>query len=276
MPDPAATFTNTYAQNTARLSQRIGWGSPLYLIHKDITKTLESPNSINEVIDGTETEAQYSVILDVPTGARGFIPFIVLNAVVSASSAYPSEFKVTATVASGSNPLRYYFMGRAPFVPSDYTYNPFSAGMTNAVDPGSYGYWHGLGAWRLATSTGGTDNFVAYGDANNTAATPTGYSLPVANGAGTTRTYIANLLLGRAAGVGFENTQGISNYPVATNTLIQPSFTDDAGIIPLYGCDKITCIATQGSSAPTIVVGANMGSGTLTSVNAGLAVRFVS
>jgi len=273
MPDPAATFTNTYAQNTARFAQRTGWGSPLYLIHKDITKTLESPNSINEIIDGSETEAQYSVILDVPAGARGFIPFIVLNAVVSASTASPSEFKVTVTNSS-ANPLRYYFAGRVPAVPSDYTYNPYSSGMTNAVDPSTYGYWHNVGAWRLVTSAGGNDNFVAYGSADNAAATPAAYSLPVANSAGTTRTYIASLLNARVVNFGFENLAGITTYP-QQGTLAFPS-NDTAGYIPLCGVDKLTCYASTGASAPTVVVGANMGSGTLTSVNAGLAVRFVS
>lgn len=271
---PAATFSATSdASRNARLSQAISWGSPLYVIHKDITKTLESPNSINEIIDGTETEAQYSVILDVPNGARGFIPFIVLNAVVSASSAYPSEFKVTATNSSG-NPLRYYFAGRVPSWGSQYAYDPFTAGMTNAVDPATYGYWHNLGAWRLLTSSGGTDNFVAYPNADNTSATAAAYALPVANSAGTTRTYIASILNARSSLTGFENLVGITAYPQQTN--IAFPMIDSAGVIPLFGVDKLTCYASTGATAPTVTVSANMGVGTLTSVNAGLAVRFVS
>lgn len=271
---PAATFSATSdPSRNVRLSQTISWGSPLYVIHKDITRTLETPNSINEIIDGSEAEAQYSVILDVPSGARGFIPFIVFNAVVSASSAYPSEFKVTVTNSS-ANPLRYYFSGRVPSWGSLNSYDPFSSGMTNAVDPSTYGYWHNVGAWRLATSAGGTDNFVAYPHADNSSATAAAYTLPVANSAGTTRTYIASILNARSALVGFENLVGITAYPQQTN--IAFPMNDSAGVIPLLGVDKLTCYASTGATAPTVTVGANMGAGTLTSLNAGLAVRFVS
>ena len=276
MPDPAATFGKTAnpASNN-RLSQLAGWGSPLFVIHKDITKTLESPNSINEIINGDETEAQYSVVLDVPNGARGFIPFLVLNTLMSASTAYPNEFKVTVT-GTNTNPIRYFFYARSPIPSATNTYTPYSIGMTNAVNPGTYGYWHGLGAWRLNSSSTGVDNFVAYGDANNGSATPAGYSLPVADDLGTSRTYLANLLLGRASGQGFETFTNITNYPLLSSSLAQHAITPDVGIVPLYGCDKLTCFAAIGSAAPTIAVSANMGAGTLTSVSAGIAVRFVS
>jgi hypothetical protein len=274
MPDPAATFTNTFYPNSMpRQAMPAGWGSPLYLIHKDITKTLENPNSINEIIDGTETEAQYSVILNVPQGARGFIPFLVTNAVFTANTAKPSEFKVTVTNSSG-NPLRYYFFGRSPLAGSGYSYNPFDAAMTNTVDPSTYGYWHGIGAWRLVTSSGGTDNFVAYPSADNSSAVASAYALGVANTAGTSRTYVSSLLSGRASGYGFETLTGITNYPVQAS--IGFAMSDSAGYIPLCGVDKLTCFASTGSNAPTITPGVNLDTGTLSSVNMGLAVRFVS
>lgn len=273
MPDPAATFGKYDPSRQPRQAMRAGWGSPLYVIHKDITKTLESPNSINEIIDGTETEAQYSVILNVPTGARGFIPFIVLNCVFTASSAVVSEFKVTVTNSS-SNPLRYYFAGRVPVAATGYSYNPFDAGMTNAVDPSTYGYWHNVGAWRLITSGAGTDNFVAYGNADNSAATAAAYALPTANSAGTTRTFVSTLLSARAANYGFENLVGITTYPQQGS--IAFPMNDNAGYIPLCGVDKLTCYASTGASAPTVVVAASMATGTLSSINAGLAVRFVA
>ena len=275
MPDPAATFTNTNDPGrNVRLSQQISWGSPLYVIHKDITKTLESPNSINEIIDGNETEAQYSVVLDVPLGARGFVPFWVINGTFSASTAWPSEFKITCTVSAGTNPVRFFFFGRAPTWASDQTYSPYSTSMTSAPDPSTYGYWHGLAAVKLTTSTSGSDNFIAYGDANNTAATPSAYSLPVAASNGLTRTYIASCHNARVSSTtGLENLIGISSFPASASPA---GMTSDSGIIPLFGCDKLTCFGANTSTAPTITLGANMGSGQISNVSMGLAVRFVS
>jgi len=271
---PAATFSATGdASRNARLSQTISWGSPLYVIHKDITKTLESPNSINEIIDGNETEAQYSVILDVPVGARGFIPFWVLNCTFNASTAYPNEFKINV-VTTGTNPLRYHFIGRTPNWGSDNAYTPYSIGMTNAPDPSTYGYWHGLAAVRLTTATGGgSDNFIAYGTGDNTSATPSAYSIPVSSSNGLTRTYVPSCHNARASNVGLENLIGVTIYPATTTPA---GMTGDSGMIPLFGCDKLTCFGTWSGSAPTITAGANMGSGTLSSITAGLAVRFVS
>ena len=271
---PAHTFTNTNNPSTNnRLSQMTSWGSPLYIIHKDVTKTLESPNSINEIIDGTETEAQYSVILDVPNGARGFIPFWVLNATFSASTAYFNEAKVTVTVGAGTNPLRFFFHARTPTWESDKMYTPFSAAMTSAPDPSTYGYWHNVAAIRMSSSTTGSDNFIMYGDANNASAGPAGYSLPVASANALTRTFIVPAHNARASGVGLENLVGTTVY---TATAATTPFNSDAGTIPLFGCDKLTCFGAHSGTAPTIAVGANMGSGTISNISVGIGVRFVS
>lgn len=267
---PAATFSNfnTYGPKMIPAA----WGSPLYVIHKDITKTLEAPNSINEIINGNETEAQYSVILKVPGGARGFLPFWIINGTFSASTAWPAEFKVTVTVASGTDPLRWYFMGRVPSTTSDYTYNPFSISMTSAPDPGTIGYWHPLGAVRMSTSTVGSDNFIGYGNTNASAAA-SGYALPVAASNGLTRTYVVPTHLNRAGSTGLENLIGLTSYP---NSGAPANFAGDAGMVPLFGCDRLTCFGTHTSTAPTIAVGANMGSGTISNISIGLGVRFVA
>lgn len=263
---PATTFTNAL---------QTGNGSPLYIVQKDITKTLESPHSINEIIDGTETEAQYSNIVTVPQGARGFVPFVVANAVFSSAADYPTEMKVNVAVALGTNPLRFYFVGQSPIASEPYRYGPSDAGMANAVPPSTYGYWHALGAWRLASATGaGFDNFVGYMDANNTAATPQSFSLPTVNAAGTSRTFVFSAMYARAlTGPIFEYLTGAVTQPVTTGPYSGPTL--ESGMVPLMGVSKITCFGTQGASAPTVTVGMSMGSGTLTSINAGIGIRFV-
>lgn len=261
---PATNFTTAL---------QTGFGSPLYMLQTDVTKTLESPHSINEIIDGSETEAQYSNIVTVPQGARGFVPFLVANAVFNSSAAYPTEMKITVT-ASSANPLRFYFVGQTPIASTPYVYGPSDASMANAVEPTSYGYWHALGAWRLAAGLTATDNFVGYTDANNTGATPASFALPTANAAGTSRTFLFTTLYGRAlTGPIFEYLTGAVTQPVTTGPYPGPNV--DSGMVPLMGVSKITCFGTHGPAAPTIVVGMNMGSGTLTSINAGIGIRFV-
>ena len=262
---PATTFTNAL---------QTGFGSPLYMVHTDVTKTLESPHSINELINGNETEAQYSNIVSVPEGARGFVPFVVVNATFSSANDYPSELKINV-VATSANPLRFFFLGQIPQAAAALTYGPVQAGMANAVSTDTFGYWHALGAWRLAAATGGgADNFVGYLDANNTGALPSAFTLPTVNAAGTSRTYVISTLYGRAlTGPIFEYLCGAVTSPITTGPYSGP--TPESGMVPLYGVSKITCIGTHGSAAPTVTVGMNMGSGTLVSINAGIGIRFV-
>lgn len=273
---PAATFSNFDPSGPKMIPA--GWGSPLYVIHKDITKTLEDPNSINEIINGDETEAQYSVVLNVPSGARGFIPFFVLNYTVSASTAWMAEAYINCGTVSG-NPLRYYFMGRVPVVDSAYKYDPFSISMTSAPDPGTIGYWHPVGAVKLAASTAPsvTSNYFLQATANNGNSCASNYSLATASTDGLTRTNIVSTL---SAGAGTtspwtENLVGRSVYYAQTATNFG-LYGDMAGVIPLFGATKLTCFATSSSSAPVLTVNLSMGSGTASNVSCGLAVRFVA
>lgn len=270
---PAATFTQFDPATQPRHAMPSGWGSPLYVIHKDITKTMENPSSINELIDGSETEAQYSVLLNVPPGSRGFIPFWIMTGTVSATTAYMTEARITVTLAS-ANPLRYYFIGQTPAVQSTYAYGPSEAGLTGAFDVGTYGYWHPLAAIRLTSSSGGTANFFMYPNADNSSAVPAAFSLPTANSTGLSRTYVASALLNRSTNSpGFETLVASAQYPNATTN----NFTSDSQpYIPLCGVTKLTCMATAGPTAPTITTTYSMGSGTFTVQSQALGVRFVS
>ena len=259
---PATTFNNTL---------QTGYGSPLYIIQTDITKTLESPNSINEIIDGTEADAAYSNILKVPEGAIGFTPFLVVYATVSGSTTSLTELDFKVTTASG-NPLRYYFIGRIPEVSPPYRYGASDANLASALQPSSYGFWHGLGAWRLVTSTApGTSNFVMYGDANNLSAGPAAYSVPTASG--NDRQFVASLLFARA-NTGFETLLGLTSYPGSIST-VPSHVVSNSGVVPLLGCTHLTAFGAHSGTAPTIAITATATTGTITVNSTALAIRFI-
>jgi len=272
---PAATFGQYDSGRQPRLAMPAGWGSPLYVIHKDVTKTVEEPNTINEIITGSESDAQYSVILDVPPGSRGFIPFSILNYTVAATTDVFATSTLTVVGAS-TNPLRYMFVGRAPLATDIYAYDPSTATMTSAVAPGTTGYWHALGAWRLATSSGGTANIFNY-YSDNSAAAPANFGIAIAASNGLTRTSITSLLRGSSTAPVFETLTGQSVYAGSLSlTNANQAFGDNLPYIPLCGCDKLTCFAALGATAPTVTASITMATGTASSISVGLGVRFVS
>lgn len=263
MPDPASTFDNTL---------QTGYGSPLYIIQKDLTKTLESPNSINEIIDGDEVDAQYSNILKVPAGAIGFVPFLIVNATVSGSTTALVELTMTV-VASSANPLRYMFFGRTPETSPDYRYGAVEAGLASAIAPSTYGFWHGLGAWKQAAATGGgAANIIMYGDANNASAVPAAYSLPTASG--NNRQFVNSLLFARTSSTtGFETLVGMTTFPGNVSTV--NSAYSNAAVVPLLGCTHLTAFGTHSGTAPTITFSASASTGTITVNSTALGVRFI-
>lgn len=273
---PAATFGNYDPGRQPRHAMPAGWGSPLYVIHKDVTKTVEEPNTINEIITGSEADAQYSVILAVPPGARGFVPFSVLNYTVAAATDVFATATLTVVGAS-ANPLRYMFVGRTPLASDSYAYDPSTAAMTSAVAPGTTGYWHALGAYRLAAATGGgsANIFTYYSD--NSAAAPANYGIATAASNGLTRTVVTSLLRGSSTAPVFETLTGQSVYSGSLATSVPTgAFGDNLPYIPLCGCDRLTCFAALGTAAPTVTASITMSTGTASNISVGLAVRFVS
>lgn len=274
---PAHTFKETTVPGeTSRLATLSNHGSALYLIHKDVTKTLEEPNTINEILTGSEADAQYSVVLDVPGWARGFIPYSVLNYTVSAATDAFATANLQV-VGTSSNPLRFIFAGRIPNAPSEYTYNPSTAAMTSAVSPNTYGYWCAVGAWRLGANTGGgaANIFNYYSD--NSAGCPSNYGIATASDNGLTRTSIASLLRGSSTAPVFETLNGHSQYGGSLSGSNPHTLgTNDAPYIALCGVDKLTCFAALGTAAPTVTPSITMSIGTASNISVGLAVRFVS
>lgn len=275
---PAQTFKETTVPGeTSRLATLSNHGSALYVIHKDITRTMEEPNTINELITGTETEAQYSVVLNVPGWARGYIPYAIVNLTVASTSDAVSI--ATATVVStGTNPLRYHFLGRIPNAPTVYTYNASTASVTSAVDPSTYGYWCSTGAWRLSAATGGGSANIFMFNGENSGASPNSYGVATASSNGLQRSYVVSLLRGGSAAPTFETLLGHTKYggSLSTTNTDNGLPCDSAPYIPLLGCDQLTCVAIHGPTAPTVTAGVSMVSGTATNVSVCLAVRFVS
>jgi hypothetical protein len=280
MPDPAAAFSQFDPATQPRHALRSGWGSPLYMIHTDITKTLEVPNSINEIIDGSETEAQYSVLVGVPPGARYFVPYHVVNVNITSSpaaSAYPTRLPLTVTHASATF-LRYYFIGQIPKSSSPYSYGPVDAGMTSAVSDSTYGYWQALGSYRMTASSGGSTNHAYFDPSEGANAVPSFSAMSTNSDTGTTRTIIVPML------ANFGNTQYCetffnygTNIPQTSAGTMASSYAvpvEPDGLFPVYGCSRITCFATFGTTFGTIARSITMGVGTATIGSWGLGVRF--
>lgn len=272
---PATNFNLTaYPGEAARSVSTAGHGSPLFVIHKDVTKTLEEPNTINEIITGSEADAQYSVILNVPTWARGFIPYTIVNYTVALESNAIALANIQVVGAS-TNPLRYVFAGRIPNAPSEYSYNPVTAGMTSAVSPDTYGYWTALGALRLAAATGaGASNFIQF-YSDNSAASPNRFAIATASANGLQRTSIASAMFGNSgAAPCFETLSGHTTFGGTLGT--HPFAPLDSPYVALCGCDQLTCFAALGTAAPTVTASVTMATGAASNVTIGLGVRFVA
>jgi len=140
-----------------RLAMRAGWSSPLYIAHKDITKLLDHPNTMQEIINGTQTgsstdpETQYCVRLGVPSGARTVNLYWYAQVLLSASTG--SLDTVTLTLASSST-IRFNIYGRFPDAESTYAYTATNASLTNALALDSLGAWRTIGQIYMATGTG--------------------------------------------------------------------------------------------------------------------------
>jgi hypothetical protein len=276
---PAATFTQFDPATQPRHALRSGWGSPLYMIHKDITQTLENPNSINEIIDGSETEAQYSVVLSVPPGSRYMVPYHVVSLNITSSpaaSAWFTRLPLTITHASATF-LRYYFLGQIPTVASTYAYGPVEAAMTSAVAESTYGYWQTLGSYRLTASSGGATNHAFFDPSEGANAVPGFMGLPLASASGTTRTIVLPMVSN------FGNAQygeTLFNYgsPLPNTTAASAGIytqpVEPDGYIPTFGCSRVTCYGTFGSTAGTIARAVTMSVGTATIGSWGIGVRF--
>jgi hypothetical protein len=279
MPDPAATFSQFDPATQPRHAMQSGWGSPLYIIHKDIRQTMESPNTINEVIDGNETEAQYSVLVGVPPGARYFVPYHVVNLSVSVgtSTANFTYLGLTLTHASLTR-ARAVFYGRIRRAGSPYSYGPTDAGMTSAVSDATYGYWQALGAYVMTASSGGTLNYCVVDHSSTgtlTSIAPSTMFIATASADNLTRTVIGSMVHNVQGNNYLETPTGRITYPQDTTaSAMAIGAIAPEGAIPTYGCDTVTALVTGGSASPTIATTIQVSNGTISVSSWGIGVRF--
>jgi hypothetical protein len=277
---PAGSFSQFDPSTQPRQMMQSGWGSPLYIVHKDITQTMESPNNINEIITGSETEAQYSVVVQVPPGARYFVPFHVVNLAISSSPPENARFTylgLTLTHAS-LTVARAAFYGRFPRVRSGYTYGPTDAGMTSAVSDATYGYWQCLGAYRMTASSGGTLNYcmidMSLVSAGASIAPGTMF-LGTNSADNTTQTIVGSMLHNVGGNNYLETPTGRALYPQDTaSAALAVGVLDASGALPIYGCDAVTALVSGGSASPTITRSIQTAVGTIAISSWGIGVRF--
>lgn len=266
------SFTQFNGADYPRLSQRSTGNSALYMVQTDITKSITQPLDVNDIIDGTGNGA-YSIKTAIPAGSRGFIPYAVSTVAVGATTNQVTSVSATFTHASAT--LAYVmFLGRFRTQSGIYANDPYAAGLTNAVNPATYGYWKMLGRVHYTASSGGTAAVLHY--ENFAGQAPLAASIPTWGGSGNlNRTYVAPIAGGQVTG-GSATAQIASGQMVA-NTTAQTMSMIEHGIFPTHGCEELLCFLTFSSAtAGTIATSVTMGVGTGSVSSCGIGVSFYS
>jgi len=246
---PAATALNVFESGSqSRLATRASYSSPLYIAHKDLTKILEHPNTIQEVLNGTatggttDTETQYCVRLAVPGWSRTVCLYWYAQVLLSASTGYVTD--LTMTTASGSA-LRFNIYGRFPSNPSATSYTAVTAGLSNAIDLDSLGAWRIIGQVISATGTasGLTCTTAAIGNAP-------GLSATVHEVSSTRRVMIGHFGADARLALSASATPFSAWYTGSTSQ-VQPA--DSSFGFPLMGATEILVLpcASTGTPAPS-------------------------
>lgn len=153
MPTPAATFKSFDPGSFPRLSQQAEVRTGLYVLHKDWTKPILRPFSVQSIIDGDAANNAFSVNLAVPPGAN-HVCLHWLNQ-CDLSSAAASVSGVSAKIGTGlvtTHVLRLY--GQVAPGSSDDRFGPYEAGLANAVTVDSaYGFWRPLAGIALTVNS---------------------------------------------------------------------------------------------------------------------------
>jgi hypothetical protein len=253
MADPAATFSNNYPPSV----RSTAWSSPLAILHKDWTKSIARPFSVQSVIDGDTANNAYSVNLAVPNGSTHVGLHWVNQFTLSSSSATVSS--CSAKIGTGSvttHVLRVY--GRIPIQESTYLYGPSEAGLASAVAiDNNYGYWRPLfninltvnsssALWDLATSA------QTYGLNYKVSSTKRLVISPM---------NISGLISGMA--------HSYDQQPIQGAATTQTSNRSDAwdGLIPLKGSDRIMMIPEYFGTAESTTFTNTATSGTVTATD---------
>lgn len=255
-----------------RLYQRSIGNSALYTLLTDATKPIALPFSMNDIIDGTGN-GQYSIVTSVPVGCRGFIPNWVTTVATGATTARVNQVNLTFTHASVAVCYLMFF-GRFNTQSGIYANDPFAAGLTNVVNPATYGHWKMLARVNYTTTAGGTAAAIAYEDWQSQH--PLSAAVPTWGGTGNlNRTYVTTAA-GQASG-----GPALFQYPSMTaassfSQLSNPN-SMELGVIPTNGATEIAaCFTFSSANAGTIASSVAMATGTGTVQSIGLAAQFVS
>jgi hypothetical protein len=256
-----------------RLFAQATTNNALYMLQTDATKSLTLPITMNDIVDGTGNGA-YTNRVTVPAGARAFLPYFVstINITTTASTARMSSLSLTFTHASAT-PAYLIFMGRMTAQSSPYANDPYAAGLTNAVNPATYGYWVNLARGLFTASSGGTGCVIAYEDFSGQ--TPMTMAIPTAGGTNNAnRTYVTNMGATATSGpAGFQ----YPTFAMQSSTTPVAPMNVEAGMVPTHGCTEIAAFFTFASNtAGTIASSVTMTSGTATVSSVGIGCSFVS
>lgn len=266
------SFTQFNGADYPRLSQRSTGNSALYMVQTDITKSISQPLNVNDIFDGTGNGA-FSIRTSVPAGSRGFIPYAVTTVAVGATTAQVSSIQATFTHASST--IAYaMFIGKFRTQSGIYANDPFAAGLTNAVNPATYGYWKLLGRVHYAASPTGASAVLHY--ENFLGQAPLSASIPTWGGSSNlNRTYVAPIAGGQVAGG--SATAQIAGGQMVANTTPQTMSMIEHGIFPTHGCDELLCFMTFASAtAGTTATSVTMVVGTGSVSSCGIGVSFYS
>ena len=256
----------------ARLTQRATCNSALYTVLTDVTKPILQPINMNDLIDGTGNGA-FTIRTAVPAGARAFVPVYMTNIAVGATTARISSISLTFTHAS-STQAYVMFVGRMKTKGGIYANDPFAAGLTNAVNPATYGYWKMLGQVLYTASSGGTARAIAHEDFLTQ--NPTSTAIGVWGGTNNlNRTLISHMVSGQLTGV--VDGARTAAAAISPSTTAQTFNAIENGMFPTHGCEEIMAFTTFSSStAGTIASSVTMGTGTGTVGSIGVGVSFYS
>jgi len=143
MPTPPTFVPNTDTLQNERLEKEPApLSSSIYVLHKDWSKALTRPNTVQEVIDGSETNTQYMTRVAVPPGATHMSLYWLLQ--YSAASGIGSVSVIQATI-TGATTLAFRIHGRVPIAQPPNSYEPADAGLSNAIKlSNTYGIWKPL------------------------------------------------------------------------------------------------------------------------------------
>lgn len=247
---PAATALKCFDPSLQpRHAMLHGYSSPLFIAHKDMTKLLFHPNTMQEILNGTSTggttevNTQYCVRLKVPDGARSFCLYWYAQILLSASTGVVDT--ITATLASAQL-VRISVLGRMPLSRAGYSYSAVDAGLTNAATIDNLGLWRTIGQ---ITSVAGS------GSAITILGTTGGYGadqMAVSHEVGLRRICIGHISGPRGFSQGF----GTPFMDRTTFSLAGVPHNDNQFGIPTMGSDEIVVVPYAQSTTSTLAFGA--------------------